>query len=213
MKTAIGLIAVVLLAAEAALADPRPGPEITAGARAPITDIGIAVGLGGGVTNYAHSDMMNATNVGAAYEARVTVGTRLFVAGEIAYVGSRRALTESVTGVRDGHIFSHGIEGDARLQYPLYTGGWMIEPFAFGGLGWTHYGVDAPVNNSSVLANSDDVFTVPFGGGLAAGWKQLYLEGRFTYRQAFNEDLLKNASGNSVPLSNWTAGALVGYEF
>ena len=213
MKILTGVIAVAVLIAGAVRADPRPAPEITAGAKAPITEIGIAVGLGGGVSNYVNSDMTNATNVGAAYEARVTVGTRLYLAGEVAYVGSRRAVTESVTGIRDGHIFSHGIEGDARLQYPLYTGGWMIEPFAFGGIGWTHYGVDAPVNTSTVMRASDDVVTVPFGGGIAAGWKQLYLEGRFTYRQAFNEDLLTNSSGNAVPLSNWTAGALVGYEF
>ena len=209
MKTASGLIALTLLVAGAARADPI-GPEVTAGARTPSTSIGISLGLGGGVTNYVGTEMNDVTDVGGSYEVRATIGTRLFVAGEAAYVGSRRGITTPVSGASLGHIFSNGLEGALRVQYPLYTGGWMIEPFAFGGLGWAHYGIDGAFTASTA---SDDVLTVPFGAGISAAWNGLFLEGRFTYRPVYNEDLFVNANGNAVSLNNWTAGALVGYEF
>jgi hypothetical protein len=213
MKIASGLIAIALAAAGAARADPI-APEVTAGVRTPGTSIGISLGLGGGVTNYVGSEMTSATDVGGAFELRSTIGTRLYFAGEAAYIGSRRNINAAnVNGVFGGspHIFSNGLEGALRVQYPVYTGAWMIEPFAFGGLGWTHYGTDEVVSSSELRA-SDDVLTVPFGGGVSAAWNGLFLEGRFTYRPVFNQDLLVR-SGSSVTLDNWSAGALIGYEF
>jgi len=214
MKIATGLIALALALGSAARADPI-APEVTApGARMPGTSIGISLGVGGGVTNYTGSEMSNAAGVGGAYELRATIGTRLFLAGEVAYIGSRRSIdTSNVNGVFGGspHIFSNGLEGALRVQVPMYAGAWMIEPFAFGGLGWTHFGTDEVIS-SSELKSSDDVLVVPFGGGISAAWNGLFLEGRFTYRPVFNEDLMVRA-GNTASLNNWSAGALVGYEF
>ncbi|HZR07242.1 MAG TPA: hypothetical protein VFA79_01590 [Myxococcales bacterium] len=214
MKIATGLIALALGLASAGRTDPI-APEVTApGARMPGTSIGISLGVGGGVTNYTGSEMSNAAGVGGAYELRATIGTRLFLAGEVAYIGSRRNIdTSNVNGVFGGspHIFSNGLEGALRVQVPMYAGAWMIEPFAFGGLGWTHFGTDEVIS-SSELKSSDDVLVVPFGGGISAAWNGLFLEGRFTYRPVFNEDLMVRA-GNTASLNNWSAGALVGYEF
>jgi hypothetical protein len=211
------LFALAIAAAGAVRAHSIAG-DVAYGARIPPTQIGISLGLGGGVTNFAASEMTDVANVGGTWEVRATVGTRLFLAGEVAYVGSRRNIDlTGVTGSSAGetpHIFTHGIEGTARVQYPYLTGSWLVEPFAFGGLGWTHLGVDASVSpTSAIRTTSDDILVVPFGGGLSAAWNGLLFEGRFTYRPAFNEDLLRKPDGTIASLSNWSVGGLVGYEF
>ncbi len=132
MKAAIGLISLALVIAGAAHADPL-APEVTAAGRTPSTTIGVSVGLGGGVTNYVNGDAMNATEVGGAYEVRATIGTRLFLAGEVAYAGSARGVnTGAVSGQFGGspHIYSNGIEGAVRAQYPLRRQRRRLQPAA-----------------------------------------------------------------------------------
>jgi hypothetical protein len=104
----------------------------------------------------------------------------------------------------------NGLEGDVRFNYPHSNGSWLIEPFAFGGLGWTHFHVNGLQASTASSRSSDDVLTVPVGGGLTVGYDHILSEGRFTYRQTFNEALVPGGNGT---LKNWTAGAAVGYEF
>ncbi len=215
MKLSTVLFAFFVAIAPSIRADPIAG-EVGEQARTPGSKIGISLGLGGGVSNFTSSDMKSAVDVGGNYEVRATIGTRLFFAAEAAYVGSRRNVTLSgVTGTagETPHVFSNGAEGVVRAQYPYLTGNWVIEPFAFGGVGYTHYGVDGAVPQGSRLATADDVMTVPFGGGISATWSGLVLEGRFTYRATFYNDLLTKPDGTRVPLDNWSAAALIGYEF
>jgi hypothetical protein len=159
--------------------------------------------------------MGDASSVGGTWEVRATVGTRHYLAGEAAYVGSRRNL--NIGGVAGAagespHMFSHGLEAALRAQYPYLVGNWILEPFAFGGLGWSHVGVDGIVSTSQV-SDSNDLLVVPMGAGFSANWNRFVLEARFTYRSTFNDDLLVNADGSKASLSNWSTGALVGYEF
>ena len=184
----------------------------------PACQLGIGLGLGGGVNNFVASEMTNATDVSPAWEVRAVAGTRLPIALEVAYVGTRRvANVAGVSGAAAGetpHIFSHGIEGAARVQYPYLTGRWLVEPFAFGGFGWTHYGVDASVApTSTVRTTGDDVLVVPFGAGVTAAFEHFMVEGRFTYRATFNQDLIAKPDGTIANMSNWQAGATIGYEF
>lgn len=214
MKVKI-LIVAMIAAAGAVRADPT-AEEVATGARTPPSKIGISLGLGGGVTNFASSDMSGVADVGGAWELRATVGTRGFFAAEAAYVGSRRNVNLAGVSGNPGespHLFSHGIEGAARVQYPYLTGEWVLEPFASAGLGWTHMGVDAIVSQTANMKTSDDLFVVPFGAGVSATWKGWVVEGRFTYRATFDQDLLVKANGETANLSNWSAGCLVGYEF
>jgi uncharacterized protein with beta-barrel porin domain len=215
MKLHTILFGIVLAAAGATRADPIAAEASTSPSRAPFTQIGITLGIGGGLTNFTGSDMNSVVDVGGSWEVRSTIGTRLFLAGEFAYVGSRRNLSmPGVTGAADKpHIFSHGLEGALRAQYPYLTGSWLIEPFAFGGLGWTHLGVDGSVPAASALRTSDDILVVPFGAGLSAVWNNIFMEGRFTWRATFNEDLLAKADGTAAGMGSWGVGALVGYEF
>ena len=216
MKLANLHFALLLAAAGAVRADPASG-DVTYGATVPSTKIGISLGLGGGATGFSASEATDVTSVGETWEVRTTVGTRLPVAGELAYVGSRRSLgVAGVTGASSGetpHLFAHGIEGAARFQFPYVAGSWLLEPFAFVGVGWTHVGVDATVPAGAPMGTSDDLLVVPFGAGFSGAWHGLVLEGRFTYRSTFSDDLLKNADGSNVNLANWSVGGLIGYEF
>lgn len=216
MKLHTILFGIILAMAGATRADPIAAETSTSPSRAPFTQIGMTLGIGGGVTNFTGSEMSSAVDVGGSWEVRSTIGTRLFLAGELAYVGSRRNI--SMPGVTTAnadkpHVFAHGLEGALRAQYPWVTGSWLIEPFAFGGLGWTHLGIDGIVPSGSALRTSDDILVVPFGAGVSAIWNNIFVEGRFTYRAAFNEDLLATADGTPASMGNWGAGALVGYEF
>ncbi|MGZ6142790.1 MAG: hypothetical protein ACXWLM_05605 [Myxococcales bacterium] len=192
--------------------------EVVAGPRAPVSEIGIGFGIGGGATNFIASEMTDVTDPGPGWDVRAVIGTRLPVAGEVAYVGTRRNLhLASVSGSSAGetpHIFSHGFEAAARLQYPYVAGKWLVEPFAFGGVGYSHLGIDGVVAaNSTIRTTSDDVLVVPFGAGITAGWNSVLFEARFTYRAAFNQDLLEKPDGSFASLNNWAAGATLGYEF
>jgi hypothetical protein len=202
------------LAGGAAVADPIAG-ETGFAQTAPPSRIGVTLGLGGGVTDYTRSTMNDASSVGGTWELRATVGTRKYIAAEAAYVGSRRNLNiGGVTGTpgESPHVFSHGLEAALRAQYPVFAGDFIVEPFAFGGIGWSHVGLDGLVSTSQVR-DSSDLLVVPMGAGIAANWNRFVLEARFTYRSTFNDDLLVNADGSKASLSNWSTGALVGYEF
>ncbi|MFL5440505.1 MAG: hypothetical protein ACJ79W_15205 [Myxococcales bacterium] len=214
MRTTTILLALAMTAG-AALADPIAEEAVQAQTPPPST-IGVSVGLGGGVTDFTGNEMSNAASPGGAWEVRGTIGTRKLIAVEAAYVGSRRnidVLGVSGTDGETAHIFSNGLEGALRLQYPYLAGKWMFQPFVFGGLGWTHMGVDGTLTPTSPIRDSDDLLVVPMGGGLSATWNRIVLEARFTYRATYNEDLLVNSDGSKASLSNWSTGALIGYEF
>src|SRR4051794_37840991 len=86
----ITLFLALVLVGGAAVADPIAGE--TAIAQTVPSGIGVSVGLGGGVTDFPHTTMGDASSVGGTWEVRATVGTRHYLAGEAAYVGSRRNL-------------------------------------------------------------------------------------------------------------------------
>jgi len=100
---------------------------------------------------------------------------------------------------RDYPFFRRG-DGDRRTGGYVFLVEAFVEPdlvFARGLLG----------------VGFDDLLVVPFGAGFSGAWHGLVLEGRFTYRSTFTDDLLKNADGSNVNLANWSVGGLIGYEF
>ena len=162
--------------------------------------------LGGGVSDFADGSTKDRFGVGGSWDARIGIGSRSYVGGELAYVGSARAGDGTVPD-----LTANGVEGVLRLQYPYSTGTWRIEPFAFGGIGWSHLALDHAA--AAGLASSDDVGVVPFGGGVTLGYGRFLLDARFTYRASFDEDLRLGANEGAAKLSQWAAGASVGYEF
>jgi hypothetical protein len=96
------------------------------------------------------------------------------------------------------------------VQYPYVTGSWLVEPFAFGGIGWNHVSVE---DAAPGLDDSDDVGVVPFGAGVTLGKGRLLLDARFTYRTSFDEDLALAVGEGPANLEQWGVTASIGYEF
>jgi hypothetical protein len=162
--------------------------------------------IGGGVTNYLDHAVRSQVDTGGAWDVRLGIGSRYFVGGELAYVGSARN-----AGALGKNLFSNGVEGVLRLQYPFDQGRWRVTPFAFGGVGWNHF----DINRASAVAarTSDDVLVTPVGAGITVGSDRVIFDTRFTYRQTYNENLVQNADGSDASLKNWAVTASIGYEF
>jgi hypothetical protein len=173
--------------------------------------LGIAVSAGGGAIDFVGGAIKAATNIGGFWTVRALVGSRSIVGLEAAYVGSAQNVAS--LGLSNGaSLLGNGVEGTMRLNAPVAVKGFLIEPFGFAGAGWTHYSI---VNTPTVAAdinNSDDVIVLPVGGGISMGYRGLFLDGRFTYRFSYDNDLIRTPNVQTG-LDNWNAGATIGYEF
>jgi hypothetical protein len=174
-------------------------------ARGLVTPLGEYVLLGGGVTDFADDSVNDRFDMGGAWDVRLGIGSRFFVGGELAYVGSMRSGIGS-----EPDLLMNGGEGVVRLQYPYSTGKWLLEPFAFGGIGWSRISLqDAPAG----VKSNDDVGFVPFGAGVTLGYGRVLFDARFTYRTSFNEPDTLGAVARPASLDQWTVGASIGAEF
>jgi outer membrane protein OmpA-like peptidoglycan-associated protein len=181
----------------------------------PMSGVGVGIALGGGATGFAHKDARDLTNIGGSWEARAAFGTRLPLALEGAYVGSAQDL--NALGLdRNALLVGNGAEGDLRLN----LGTLRVQPYLFGGAGWTHYTVERNNNaTSSITTNADDVFTVPAGAGLSFRLGRGFLiDFRGTYRWVMGANMLNPAlnssnTSKSPSLTNWNAGGHLGWEF
>jgi outer membrane protein OmpA-like peptidoglycan-associated protein len=176
--------------------------------------IGVGVSVGGGVVGFVDEDTRDVTDPGGSWEARVTVGTRLPVALELAYIGSAQNL--EVAGFdEDAILLGNGAEATLRLQIPIS----IVTPYVFGGIGWTRYDItrNDDALTAALIPDSDNVGTVPFGLGLALGnLGGFILDLRGTGRATFNDDLLNAAvatTGNSAQLHSWNVTLRLGAEF
>lgn len=200
-KYALAAAALVAIVPAAASAQTEEG----AARQDVFSSLGAYVLAGGGVTDFTKSEVKDRFGVGGGWDVRLGVGSRHYVGGEVAYVGSMRNGTGANPDLR-----MNGAEGVIRLQYPYGAGQWLVEPFAFGGIGWSRASLrNAPPG----LKTSDDVGIVPFGAGITAGYGRVLLDARFTYRAAFSEDLALAANETPAKLQQWAVGASVGYEF
>jgi len=189
---------------------PDNAPLVTR--RGPMSGIGIGAMVGGGLTGFYDEQTRAFTDAGPSWDARITVGTRLPIALEGAYMGSAQNI--SGLGINDDAlIVGHGVEGALRLNLTQRT----IQPYLFGGVGWTRYQLQRTPENTSSLRRSDDVLAVPFGAGLAARVARgLLLELRATGRAAFYDNLMDGASVNTeqdARLHSWNTGGRLGWEF
>ncbi len=202
-RSRVGVIVGLLMAAAPAIGTAQDGHGTGDGSL--LTPYGEYALLGGGVTDFTKNEMKDRFDVGGAWDFRLGIGSRYFVGAEVAYVGSMSAGKGSAPD-----LVSNGAEGVVRVQYPWAAGKWLVEPFAFGGIGWNRLTLrDAPPG----VADSDDVGVVPFGGGVTLGYGRFLLDARFTYRTSFAEDLPLGANGGKPDLQRWAVNASVGYEF
>ncbi len=161
--------------------------------------------VGGGVTDFSKGALRDRFDVGGSWDARVGLGGRYYVGGEVAYSGSYRGFKGT-----DSNLAMNGLEAVVRLQYPFATGAWLVEPFAFGGIGWNHLSLRP---SPAGIANDDDIGVVPFGGGLTFGYGRWLLDARFTWRSTFNDRVSLAPGVSTADLSAWTAGVSVGAGF
>jgi hypothetical protein len=204
MKTRSIFVAIALVVGLGAAARADEKPQL-------LSPFGESIQVGGGVTNFLADATRDATNVGGYWDLRATFGTRSFIGGEAAYVGAAQGVR--ALGLDNGaYLAQNGVEGALRLNMPIEKGAFLLEPFVLGGIGWAHYGIQSANFNNSSMKDTAEVLTVPVGGGFAFGYEHLILDGRFTYRPAFNDDLM-TAGNSSAGLQNWTAGMTIGYEY
>ena len=166
--------------------------------------------VGGGFEDFANDSLRSMTGSGGYWSARIVGGMRQIIGVEAAYVGNARTI--DALGLNgNARLISNGLEGALRLNIPIVSPNQMslVEPFGFVGLGWAHYNLTNTNVNISNVASSDDIMTMPFGGGLAFGYGGFMADARFTYRKTYYNNLVTGGGD----LDSWGAGGQIGFGF
>ena len=189
---------------------PLPGaPEGVYPGATVYSHVGVGLLVGGGFNEYTNGRLQNVTGDGGYWTARVVAGTREYVGMEAAYLGDAR----SINGLglsNDSRLISNGLSGNLRVNIPIARGASLIEPFGFVGVGWSHYTVTNNNVSLSDVISSDNVLTLPYGGGLEFAYKGFMADARFTYTQTYFNNLTETIGGN---LNNWGVGGQIGFEY
>ncbi len=186
---------------------PPPAPEAHHGG--PSSRIGIEALVGGGAVGFIDSAVRNTVNTGGTWDARLTFGSRLPIAIEGAYVGSAQTI-EALGLSTNSRLIGNGVEGDLRLNFTNY----MVQPYVFGGAGFTHYQITNTATNTSSVLSTDDVGTVPLGAGISIRpTKAFLIDVRGTYRAVFNDTMFDRITNSNNSMQNWGAIGRVGFEF
>lgn len=178
--------------------------------RSSVSPHGGGLFVGGGFEDFTDNNLRSMTGGGGYWSARIVGGMRRIVGAEAAYIGNARNI-DALGLSRGARLISNGAEGALRLNIPIVSWNQMslIEPFGFVGLGWSHFNVTSSQVNTSDVASSDDIMTVPFGGGFAFGYGGFVADARFTYRKTYYNNLV-SGGGN---LDSWGAGGQIGFGF
>jgi hypothetical protein len=178
----------------------------------PPSRIGIETTVGAGAIGFIDQTARDATQTGASWDARMTFGSRLPIALEAAYIGSAQNI-EALGLSTNSVLLGNGAEGTLRINLTRAR----VQPYLFGGVGWTHYSLTNAQTNTSSVLGSDDVGTVPLGAGLSARLGGFFiLDIRGTYRATFGGDMFQGlalGSDNSNAMQSWNAAGRVGVEF
>jgi outer membrane protein OmpA-like peptidoglycan-associated protein len=175
----------------------------------PPSVMGIEASVGGGAVGFIDSAVRSNVNTGGAWDARMTFGSRLPVAIEGAYVGSAQNI-DALGLSTNSHLVGNGVEGDLRLNFTNYK----VQPYIFGGAGWTRYQIYNSALNTSDISSRDDVGTVPLGAGISIRPAQVFLiDVRGTYRAVFNDTMFNQITNTNNSMQNWNVAGRVGFEF
>jgi hypothetical protein len=177
----------------------------------PVSKLGLAILAGGGVTDFTQATTRYETRLGGSWDVRVMVATRHWLGFEASYIGSASPIKGlGLSG--DSKLVRNGIEGALRFQAPLRYRSALLEPYALGGAGWNAYRVtNADAATASTATNSDNTLVLPFGVGFMVGYKGFLGDVRYTVRPTYQQTLL--ATQGASGLTNWDAGAMIGFEF
>ncbi len=185
-----------------------------------LTPFGMSIAVGGGVVGFFDSDTRGFTDAGGSWEARLTVGTRSPIAFEAAYVGSAQNV-EALGLDNDAVLLGSSVEADARLNLTSLA----VQPYLFGGIGYTRYDVTNSDFNTSSVEDEEHMGHIPVGAGLGWQYGGLLLDVRGTLRAAFNDALRNDGDSNDeiIPdddeapnraeLDTWNVPGRVGFAF
>jgi len=169
-----------------------------------ISPIGVSAMLGGAVTGFTAEDARDSTDTGGGWNARLIVGTRSMIAGELAYVGTIQDV--NALGLdSDAQLLGNGGELVARVNF--LPG--MFQPYVFGGAAYVHYNLVNDDFNTSSINDSDNVVQFPVGAGLTFRYEGLVVDGRGAFRPTADADLF----GDDSKMHTWSANLNAGFEF
>jgi hypothetical protein len=204
-------LAALALLAGASAPTANAEPAATTGAPGvPFRHQGFALSVGGGVSGYVDQAARDHLETGGYWEVRALLGSRSYLASEIAYVGSARGLAAPDASELAAMVGT-GIESALRLNLPLSEGPFRFTPFVFIGPGFTHMAVAGYRGAQPGMKSSDTALVFTSGAGLGVSYRQVAVTGRFTYRQLRGADLIRTGSGNAS-LNSWAAGLSLGHE-
>jgi hypothetical protein len=186
------------------------GPAI---ADDPEARTGISVTAAGGVEDFAGDRMRDQTDVNGLWGIHGAYDVQDFVAVEAGYLGSA-ATVSAPLGDTEATLLGTTVEAIARAT-PLPDS--PVKPYAFVGAAWRHYDVTGEdfTTSDAGMADSDDLFQIPFGAGVGyqyAGW---IADARFTFRASTDAELVleDNSSNDFANMNTWGVTAGIGYEF
>ncbi len=172
----------------------------------PPSRVGNGVMVGGGFGNFTGDVSRDETGPVGAWGLKWIGGTRSVIGGEIGYVGGINTLAGTIS---DDYLLSTSFDAALRLGWPVPLHSALIAPFAFGGGGWTRYGlVNEGPSRGVLTTGTDHQFTIPMGVGINVGYRGFLAEARGTYRQAFDDELF-----GSADMSTWGVSLGLGGEF
>ena len=176
----------------------------------PVVPAGFALQAGGGVTSFTRQAARDNFKTGGYWDVRATVGNRSFIGAELAYVGSAREI-QTPGASSSPALVGNGGEAVVRANLPLQLSTVQLTPFAFGGVGWTHYQVASGDVGTQVKRNSNSG-VVPFGAGADLVYGHFMVDARFTYRTLFKNTEVQTDNNDHLDMQSWSAGLTAGYE-
>ncbi len=212
LTMAVGAVAAVAATtgpADAGGASDRGEKQTPQGA--PDSKIGLAILAGGGVTDFTEGATRGETGVGGSWDVRFIVATRTWIGFEGSYIGGANPIKGlGLSG--DSKLVRNGVEGALRVQAPLHHGHTLLEPYLLGGVGWNSYRITSVASsNASATTNGDNTLAVPLGAGFMVVYKGFLADLRYTIRPTYAQKILGDQAGSG--LTNWDAGAMLGFEF
>lgn len=170
-----------------------------------VTPIGMSATLGGGLTGFTASRAREFSDVGGGWNARLVVGTRSMIAGEVAYIGSVQDI--NAIGLDPGaQLLANGGEVLGRVNF--LPG--MFQPYVLAGAGYVNYNVVNNDFNTSSINNSDNLVQFPIGAGMAFRYEGLVVDARGTFRPTVEGDLFANGENG---MQSWGTNLSAGFEF
>jgi len=197
---------------------PPPTHEVDIGVSAPKPSwyerVGIGLSVGGGVDDFVGEGFRDVTGTGGGWNVRATVGTRSWFAFEGSYIGS--AQNFDMLREDDATLIGNGLQAAARFNVLPQD---KVQPFIYAGAAWRHYDISDTTFNEPGIDDSDDVFELPVGIGVAGYVAGLMADVRAEYRGVWGSDLIPaledNGNDDTVvgEMDRWGITGNLGAEF